>query len=62
MGRGKWPVKWEGTAVFGEQLVFAQRLLLGMDDVSIFPLKGTLTQDPQQRQKGLCFIFFEREA
>lgn len=22
-----------GTAVFGEQLVFAQRLLLGMDDV-----------------------------
>lgn len=61
MGRGKWPVKWEGTAVFGEQLVFAQRLLLGMDDVSIFPLKGTLTQDPQQRQKGLCFIFFERE-
>lgn len=33
MGRGKWPVEWEGTAVFGEQLVFAQRLALGMDDV-----------------------------
>lgn len=33
MGRGKWPAKWEGSAVFGEQLVFAQRLLPGTDAV-----------------------------
>lgn len=35
MGRGKQPVTWDAT-VFGEQLVFAQRLVLGMGRVSSF--------------------------
>lgn len=33
MGRGKWPVELEETAVFGKQLVFTQRLALGMNDM-----------------------------